>query len=257
MKKLFSMLLAVLMFSALAISCGDPDPEPTPEPTPWDDLAPTNTQWGLVINYTANWCGPCGSWGVPLMKRCVEKGNVVGVGVKASGDPQYNAPIYSAYIADRTTGGSIPAFWMGDTKTESESALTTLMNRTPKAGVAMKHELTEDSIIVYSVVETFDTFDPEGEYYLATVVQEDGLKYSQAGVTDPNYRHNYVTRAAFDGKPYGVPVTLKTGKNNFRYAIAIETKWDVANIYAHVVLYKKEGTTKPVYKFINGSWSRP
>lgn len=259
MKRLFSILLAVLMFSALAISCGDPEPEPEPEPepTPWDDLSPAAKQWGLVINYTAYWCGPCGNWGVPLMKQCVEKGNVVGVVVKANDDPEYNSTLYFGYTSDRATGGGIPAFWMGDTESTSVSTLTTLMSRTATAGVALKHEVKGDSLIVYSVVKTFDTFDPNGEYYLAVVVQEDGLKYTQNGINDPEYKHNFVARAAYGDKPYGVPVTIKTGQNQFRHAIAINTKWNVANIYAHVVLYKKEGTTKPVYKFINGSWSRP
>jgi hypothetical protein len=258
MKKLLFGLIILLISSMVVVSCVDPvDPDPEPEPTPWDDLTPVTTQWGLVINYTANWCGPCGNWGVPLMNTCVNKGHVIGIVVKASGDPQYNATMYNGFSNDRTTGGGIPAFWMGDTKTESEGALNTLMTRNPKAAVAMKHQIVGDSMIVYSSINTLTGYTP-GEYYLAIVVQEDGLQYSQQGITDPEYKHKYISRTAFNNMTYGVPVTLTQGvKNNFRHAIYMNPAWVKANCYASVVLYQKEGVDKPVFKFINGSWSRP
>ncbi|MDX9891133.1 MAG: hypothetical protein RBS29_01390, partial [Bacteroidales bacterium] len=55
--------LFIFLFSiSVIVSCTDPiEPEPEPEPTPWDNLNPASNQWGLVINYTAKWCSPCGS----------------------------------------------------------------------------------------------------------------------------------------------------------------------------------------------------
>lgn len=251
--------LFIFLFSiSVIVSCTDPiEPEPEPEPTPWDNLNPASNQWGLVINYTAKWCSPCGSWGVPLLNDAINKGNVVGIAVKASGDDSYNASLYSGFLNDRTDGGGIPAFWFGDTKSTNISTLNTLLARTPKLGVDMKHQYSGDSMIVYSSINTMGSFEP-GEYYLSIIVQEDNLQYSQAGVSDPNYKHKYVARAAYNGATYGVPVTLTQGvKNNFRHAIYMDPSWVKANCYASVVVYKKEGTTKPVYKFQNAKWSRP
>lgn len=251
-----NILLGLVVLFFLGASCEDPI-DPTPDPTPWDNLNPGTSQWGLIINYTANWCGPCGSWGVPLMNNSVALTKVVGIVVKANNDPQFDATIYNSFSNDRTTGGGIPAFWMGDEKETDMSVLQTLMTRTPKAAVAMKHEIVGDSMIIYSSINTLTGFDPSGAYHLGIVVQEDGLQYSQAGVTDPNYKHKYVSRRAHKDLAYGDVVALSVGvKNNFRHAIKLESAWVKANCYASVVLYKKEGTTKPIYKFINGSWSR-
>ena len=258
MKKYLLGLFVLLFSITVIVSCTDPIvPDPEPEPTPWDDLNPGNTQWGLLINYTANWCGPCGRIGVPLLNDCVNKGHVVGIVVKAGDDPQYNATLWNNFVNDRTNGGVVPAFWMGNTKTTDESEMDALLARTATASVDMKHEYSGDSMIVYSSVKTLTGYEP-GEYYLAIVVQEDGLQYPQNGISDPEYKHKFVSRKAFNNASYGVPVTLTIGsKNNFRHAIYMNPVWVKANCYASVVLYKKEGTTKPLYKFVNGCWSRP
>lgn len=257
MKKILLGLLVLIFSAAVMVSCVDPvDPTPPTPPTPWDNLTPANAQWGLVINYTANWCSPCGNWGVPLLNDCVNLTKVVGIVVKADGDPQYNATIYGSFVGDRVTGGGIPAFWMGDEKSTNKPVLQSLMARVPTAAVAMKHEIKGDSMIVYSSVSTLTGYTP-GDYFLSVVVQEDGLQYSQAGITDPDYKHKYVARRASKDLAYGEAVTLAPGvKNNYRHAIKLESAWVKENCYASVVLYKKEGTTKPVYKFINGNWSR-
>lgn len=251
-----NILLGLVVLFFLGASCEDPI-DPTPEPTPWDNLNPGTSQWGLVINYTASWCGPCGNWGVPLMNNCVNLTKVVGIVVKASGDPQYNATIWNGFYNDRTNDGAVPAFWMGDDKSTNIGTLQTLMTRTPKAAIAMKHEIVGDSMIIYSSINTLTGFDPSAEYHLGVVVQEDGLQYAQNGITDPEYKHKYIARKAHKDLTYGDVVTLSAGvKNNFRHAIKLESTWVKANCYASVVLYKKEGTTKPLYKFINASWSR-
>ncbi len=258
MKKYLLGLFVLLFSITVIVSCTDPvDPNPEPEPTPWDDLNPGNTQWGIVYNYTADWCGYCGSWGVDLLNGCVNKGNVVGMVIKADGDPNYNATIYNSFNNDRACGSGIPSFWMVDTKTTNESGVDAVLASAPKVSVAMKHEYSGDSMIVYTSVKTLTGYEP-GEYYLAIVVQEDGLQYPQNGYDDPEYKHKFVSRKAFNDAAYGVPVTLTIGtKNNFRHAILMNPAWVKANCYASVVLYKKEGTTKPLYKFVNANWSRP
>jgi hypothetical protein len=258
MKKYLLGLFVLLFSITVIVSCTDPIvPDPEPEPTPWDDLNPGNTQWGIVYNYTADWCFYCGDWGVDRLNTCVNKGHVIGMVVKASGDPNYNASLFSSFNNDRAQGSGVPSFWMVDTKSSNASDLDVFLARTPKASVDMKHEYVGDSMIIYSSVKTLTGYEP-GEYYLSIVVHEDGLQYPQNGYDDPNYKHKFVSRKAYNDASYGVPVTLTIGtKNNFRHAIYMDPTWVKANCYASVVLYKKEGTTKPLYKFVNGCWSRP
>lgn len=177
--------------------------------------------------------------------------------IKYDGDPNYNPTLFNGFNNDRAYGTGIPSFWMVDTKSSNASDLDVFLARTPKASVDMKHEYSGDSMIVYSSVKTLTGYEP-GEYYLSIVVHEDGLQYPQNGYDDPNYKHKFVSRKAYNDASYGVPVTLTIGtKNNFRHAIYMDPTWVKANCYASVVLYKKEGTTKPLYKFVNGCWSRP
>jgi len=269
MKRLVFYLFLMAFSSLIVISCNPerepvkpPDdpfekPKPEPEPDEWDGLNPVKTQWGLVINYTASWCSPCGNWGVPLMNDCISKGNVIGIACKASGDPAYSAAIYNGFYADRTDGGGIPAFWMGDVKTTSMSSLNTLMQRTPTAAFAAKHEIKGDSLIVYSVLNTYSDL-ASGDYYLSVGILEDGLQYNQLGVSDPaNYRHKYVARKQYNDRAYGETTTIEAGKTyKYRHAIKLESSWIKDNCYATVILYKNESGAKPNYKFINGIWTR-
>lgn len=136
MKKL---LLAILALGLVFTSCKKDEEEET-------TLSPSAAQRGFVINYTASWCGPCGSWGAPLIHDYANAApSGVAITAHASGDPMNNS-LYSSFSSDRTTGGGVPSFWVGDTKTTSPSAMTDLLGQPAEAGVDYKYSVSGTTI---------------------------------------------------------------------------------------------------------------
>ena len=130
------------------------------------------------------------------------------------------------------------------------------MQRTPTAAFAARHEIIGDSLIVYSVLNTYSDF-ATGNYYLSVGILEDGLQYRQAGIEDTDYKHNYVARKQYKDLAYGELTIIGAGATyKYRHAIKLEPGWVKDNCYATIVLYKKESGDKPNYKYINGFWTR-
>lgn len=173
-----------------------------PEMPPY--LEAKREQWGLVINYTASWCGPCGSWGSPTVHQLANMSpRVVAVTNHAYGDPMHNQWIYLLMADDRQVGSGIPSFWIGDQKTYSSTAMQLLLERTPIAGIDMKAKQHGDSIKFAYQVKFFES--AQGEFYLSFWLLESGIpggagtgEYQQAGTSDQNYKHDFVIRAVKD-----------------------------------------------------------
>ena len=146
MKKL---LLAILALGLVFTSCKkDEEDEGT-------TLSPSATQRGFAINYTATWCGHCGDWGAPLIHDYANAApSGVAICAHGSSDPMNNT-LYSSFSADRTTGGGIPSFWVGDTKTTSPSAMTDLLGQSAEAGVDYSYEVSGTTMTVKYQSEVF------------------------------------------------------------------------------------------------------
>lgn len=258
MKKIPFILLAAIM---LAISCKKTEIIP---PDPPAFLNPQQEQWGLAINYTAKWCSPCGSWGAPLIHDLNEMGKVVTVTNHASGDPMFNSTLYYAMSADRPTGGGIPAFWIGDTKTTSTSAMTTLLAKTPIAGLDMKTFRVGSDINIAVQVKFFSA--GSGDYYLSFWMLESGIDgsasagtYAQAGTSDANYTHDFVLRQAYDTKVYGDKILTSPAAGTVYdkvITMSVDAAW-TKDVYIAACLWKYDPAGNPTnnipyYKYING-----
>lgn len=254
MKKSALLLFAMII---IIVSCKKDD---TTDDSQTVVLTPKQVQFGLAINYTATWCGPCGDWGAPLIHELSNMGDVVAITVHASGDPMYIPNLYYSFSSDRPTGGGIPAFWVGDTKTTNTGAMTALLGQTPIAGVAMSSVNSGTSMTVKTKVEFFEL--GIGEYYLAVLILEDGIdgsssagQYEQNGVLDPStYHHDFVLRASnAEGSVYGEMIINDPSKGEIferEYEIALNPDWNNA-VYAVTILWEKGESGSPIYKFIN------
>jgi hypothetical protein len=261
MKRLFFLLMLVSMGM---LSCTKE--EPVEEVV--DPLQPTSTQNGFAINYTATWCGYCGSWGAPLIHdlgTAAPKGAVMTI--HASNDPMFLSGLYSSFTQDRTTGGGIPSFWVGDIKTSSNnstSTMTSLLGSGPaKAGVDYTYSISGTTMTIKTKVKFFNP--GEGMFYLNVYALEDGINgnstagaYKQSGTSQsyPNddYKHDFVLRAAaVSENAYGELIATNptdAKEVSKTYTITLQSSWK--NPYPVVVVYKYDAAASvPQYKFIN------
>ena len=252
MKK-FAILLLVPLF--VFYSCKKDEEADNPQ-----DYTPKQEKWGLAINYTATWCGPCGDWGAPLIHELSETGDVVAITVHVSGDPMFNSALYSSFNADRPAGGGIPSFWIGDNKTTSVSAMTALLEQTPVAGIAIESEKNGSTITVKTKTRFFEA--GSGKYFLSVLILEDGIDgsssagdYEQNGVADPtSYKHDFVLRASgVAGNSYGEMIITSPEKDvvvEKEYEITLNPAWG-QDVYPVAILWQVDLSGSPNFKFIN------
>ncbi|MFO7722019.1 MAG: hypothetical protein R6V49_02245, partial [Bacteroidales bacterium] len=204
MKKiLFLMIGLAIMFG----SCNKEDDDSNTD----KGIVVKKEQWALAINYTATWCGYCGSWGAPLIKETGALPRVVAIAPHASSDPMYNQSLYSGFTSERETGGGIPSFWVNDEKTgqnTTKSAAEAATALLPAAALGMKAEKVGTTYNVKVKAEWYTA--GTGDYYLSVFLLEDGIDgsatsgaYKQSGTSDPNYEHYFVLRASATAGVYG------------------------------------------------------
>ncbi|MHC1707652.1 MAG: Omp28-related outer membrane protein [Bacteroidales bacterium] len=213
-----------------------------------------------MLEYTATWCGPCGSYGAPQMHDIYNLGNVVGITAHADGDPMHNATLYSSFASARPTGGGIPSFWVGDVSDGDVNDMQTLLQRVPEAGVACTHSIVGNKMEVKALVEFFKNLS--GDFYLSVYLLESGIDgsagagdHAQSGTNDPEYKHDFVLRtAATPSNAYGEQVASGSVTEGTQirkdYTIDINPLWNTEKVYAAVVLWKKDSGSG-MYEFIN------
>ena len=251
MKNTFLLLLAL---SLITVSC-----KKETDPVVEDTFVPVKAQWGFVVEYTATWCGPCGSWGAPLFHELIDLDRVVGVTAHASSDPMYNAALFTSFESVRTTNNGIPAFWIGDNKTTEVQNMQDLLAQTPIASIILKDTIV-NHVMTVDVRTDFYTAS-EGEYYLSVLVLESGIsgtasdgEYGQAGTSDPDYHHDCVLRAsATEGNVYGeLAFTNPKVEENVKktFTITLNETW-TNDVFPVAILWRKNESSIPQYEFIN------
>jgi len=260
MKKFFYLLMLTgILFTACK---KDDDSEDSQGDEQSQTLAPTQEQRGFAINYTGSWCYYCGQWGAGLIHDYANEAPDGAVICAHTGDPMSN-PLFNSFTSDRTTGGGVPSFWVGDVKIDQDnvnSAMPALLNQTPVAGVDFNYSVKDGEMKVDVMVKFFE--QTQGDYYLSVLVLEDGIPggndapsdYQQNGTSDPNYKHDFVLRASATGNlAYGESIAVNPAKDEEvtkSYTINVESSWD--DIYAVCIVWKYDNSNgKPYYKYIN------
>jgi hypothetical protein len=218
----------------------------------------TQTQKALVIEFTATWCSPCGSWGIPQFYDLIEykPTQTIGMACHSSDDL---SPVYvdNSFSAEWNITG-IPSFIIGEQETTSTSAINSILAKTPPAQTVLSFTKSGNVLAVKSKTKFFTA--TSGEYYLAFYAIEDGIQgvgglYDQSGNSDPNYKHNHVIRAcSHSSNAFGEMIAsgnIAAGKiveKNFNLGAGGVAPLDWSKVYVVSVIWKKESG---VYKFIN------
>jgi len=212
---------------------------------------------GFVLEYTATWCGPCGSWGVPKAHKLYELGDVISICVHASGDTMYNASLCSSFLAKRTDSGGIPSFWVIDKHEGDTPQIDSIKLCTPEAGVTLIAEQTGNVMDISTRTEFFKKVT--GQYYLSVYILESGIPgvgngFTQNGQSDPDFKHDFVLRtAATPNNAYGEKIasgSISAGSTvDKQYMIPIDAKWKY-QVYVAAVLWRYD-QAKDFYYFVN------
>jgi len=226
-------------------------------------VAPAQRQGAFAINYTATWCSPCGSWGVPAIHDMDAAGpanDVVTICSHASGDPMHNSSLYNSFKTCRPTGGGIPSFWVGDEKTSSVSAVNTLLSSSPVVASAAFVASKEGTTMTVDTKVKFYTAS-SGEYYISIYILESGIaggssagQYAQSGASSSSFTHDFVLRTAYTPSlAYGTMFasgSIASGATfDGSYSIPLQAAWNLDNVYVAVCIWEKNGT---MYEFVNG-----
>jgi thiol-disulfide isomerase/thioredoxin len=216
---------------------------------------------GILFDITATWCGPCGDWGAPLFDTASaqNKGNVISIGVHPSdSDPFYNTvaegfatnyPDFTGYPTivynnemDFGPGGE-PAIM---------SAITAFNSVDPLASSIAIAEVSNGQMEITAQTRWFDNMT--GVVHMVVYILEDGQKYPQAPLNNPEYVHNHVLRGSMNNEPFGEAVLNGDswdGKSETRtYTVNLEDSWVENNISIFSVLWK---STPDGWEFINAT----
>jgi hypothetical protein len=250
MKRLHILFITLIIVSSFS-NCKKED----------EQLNPKKEQYAFAINYTATWCGYCGSWGAPLIHDMynIDSNKVIAITAHANGDPMHNHDLYYTFGSNdqRPTNGGIPAFWVGDSKTTDQNAVNTLLNKDVLAGMDMKSSKKDGKMKVDAQVKFFEA--GSGEYYLSILILEDGIaggnsapsNYQQNGTSDSDYKHDFVLRASHvQGNSYGELIATDPAKDktiDVSAEITIDSTWD--KVYTVLLLWHKNANG--FYEFVN------
>ena len=260
MKKIIYLFIIVLV---VFTSCK----KDTTATTTTSTLNPTQKQWGFVLEYTATWSYGCGKIGYPTMDSlCTSNPYVIGISCHASNDPFYNATLNSSFEADRTDGGGIPSFWIGDNANYDASTLTSLLAQTATAALDLNYTKSGSTITVNTETKFFTA--GTGNYYLSVYLIESGIDgsdraataYQQnglAGTADTaTYVHKRVLRTtSIPSNAFGESIvsgSVAAGKTiNKTYTLTVDPTWTkTLNVIAVLWNYNSAAAV-PQYKFVN------
>jgi hypothetical protein len=282
MRKLFLTLLVGAIVFGCTKDTLDPN-NPSNQP-PVDPLEVKREQNAFGVNFSGNWCGPCGSSGIPAIYSAREahgsRVNIIKVGLNGSGAPDpffvtSGSELASAYYPPGPRG--IPGFGAGINFHQGNAPWREEMNSiiaTPatqvKAGVAITKEIKGDSLIFKVRMKAFEAL-PTGIYAVTVFVVEDGLVAPQAGQAVNPFTHNMVFRGqAFDRSdiPYGlwghivgasnqaaaVPAnTTKEWRFGFAKPEGMTPAVNLANTYAYAVMTRLNASDYKPMAFINSA----
>ena len=169
-------------------------------------LVVSRVQNAFAINFSGNWCGPCGANGIPALYNLSTTHGAKFSGIKVGLTDPFTIPEGDSMASQYGVSG-IPAYVAGADFLQSSSAWTSAVNTiigtvpaNVKAGVALRRTKVGDSIYVDTKAEFFQAL-PAGNYSLAVFLVENNIALSQAGQSDPNFKHKMVFRGGATAMP--------------------------------------------------------
>lgn len=217
---------------------------------------PPNTQKVALFFFNDSQNNTCGTYGVPLFDQAItaNTGKIVPIAVyPSSADTLFCPGGVSVTSAYGVLG--YPDFGAGPqanllTLNAINNAVNTAYNQTPTGNVDANFSIFGDTIKV-DLYGKFFTAD-SASYFAVAYLLEDNVDQPQAGITDPNFRHDHVLRANTGGSGIGDQVNMDfvTSSTSFKrqYSIPVGEGWNTANMKIVAVLWRQ---TVSGFEFVN------
>ena len=217
----------------------------------------TNVNKPVFFDFTSTGCPGCGSWGKPtfVMIKSSENQNIVPIAVHIKyGDPMIT-DVSNAIASNRTGQLFTPQLWVNNTNgmvtsggrinsTTSVSSIETEINAFKDTDVAIQVGVSsitsEGEIAIRYKTKALKELD--GEYYLGIYVMENGIVERQSSSPANPAEHNNVIRASYqDGFGTLIPSEeLKANaENEGTFNLKFEDDWNMKNLYATIIVWKK------------------
>lgn len=225
----------------------------------------------FIMDITATWCPPCGSYGIPGFTKAISligESNVVAMSVHATdamscaaGNELMAYPQYKTTSVPRVAGGSeliFPAGVYSDVNATANKIKTASDKVTSLAPVVNCYvgKTVSGSTVTLDVKAKFFTATT-GDYFLAAYVLEDGIVASQqmsSGGPNATQVHDHVLRGSFSST-FGDAIangSIEAGKVVAKtFTTTLDSKWKADKLHYAVIVWKKDAAG--VYKFENCS----
>jgi hypothetical protein len=220
------------------------------------------THKNLIMKFTADWCGPCGSWGWTEMETLVTDSktgslNALVMAVHNSSSNLGSLNIGSAYNGLETNLDSnilgIPTFTVGklnmaqdDAPTvESRVASTTSAAAEANVGFIPSYSTDGSTLTINTTTKFFSA--ASGTYSVAVYLVEDKVMAVQNGQGASAVAHHSILRTPATGMTaFGTQLTGTSFTNgqtlSNTFTLPVLTSWNKSNMVIYAVLWKKTGT---------------
>lgn len=266
MKKVLYLCLAITAVSAVFVSCKK---EEDPGNNNSNTVNVVQIQNALVVEPTATWCGPCGTYGKPATDLAIQ-GNANAIAIYAhlkapasdfaSQLGQDLAVMYGAANAAGTSY-SIPKIAVGNNVTGAyqdinytanilKGWINTTTSQVSKANTKIDASISGNVLNVKTNTKFFQKGDDSFTYKIAVYLTEDGIsnrQYMSATSTYQTITHNHVSRALISASATGdnlltsgLPTSGQIVAKDF--SVNLDAAWNKSNLSVIAVIWKQKGS---------------
>jgi hypothetical protein len=268
-------LLALLCFAAIAFAACNKDDDDDNNgsggnnPPPPPELVVEKKNFAALIDFSEDWCPPCGSYGGPTFDSALSQEGIILTGIKVYGSS--NNTSLNAAVSDGWANGfnvtAIPSVYVNNTKTSITTSIGSNYNSivqkanafvsdSVRAAIALKKTLLGDSVMeVKTKVKFYVTDSSNANYTLGVYLMEDDVIANQStnSGSDPDYVHRNLLRIGNASTYLGTPINSSADivadqEFDAVFNLPLNPNWNTANLKVIAVIWQN-GTGTP--KVIN------
>jgi hypothetical protein len=179
-------ILALLVVSAIAVSCGNDTPDPTDKKYATDSLTVSPSQNVLVFETTGAWCQYCPNGAAALRKAILRNPEGRILGMAAHTGDVLETPV-ATLLNTMWPASGVPNFYINgnDAGQSIAGPIAASLTSIPEMGVATAVAETDTSYEVYAKVQVFK--ETRGTTYtVQSYLMYEGLDAKQYGLIDLN-----------------------------------------------------------------------